>query len=124
MSVQGGADPKLLRFLSTTALASELSEGARRKIAERMDLTFIPAGTVVIRQGDPADALFVVVNGLLRVSVRRDEGEVMVAEVGRGDLVGEMALLTNDPRSATVTTTRDSYLLRFSKHDFLNCSIR
>ncbi len=120
MSVPAGDDAKLLRFLSTTALASELSESARRKIAERMDLLFIPAGTVVIRQGDPADALFVVMNGHLRVSVQRDKGETTIAEVGRGELIGEMALLTNDTRSATVTTTRDSYLLRLPKRDFLS----
>lgn len=119
MSARAGVDAGILRFLAATALVTDLGPTSRERLAERMERLFVPAGSVVIRQGEPGDSLLVVVNGRLRVSVRREGGEVPVAELGRGDLIGEMSLLTDEPRSATVTTIRDSQLLRLSKQDFL-----
>ena len=116
-AVAGGSE--ILRFLAATVLLRDLDPASLAKLAERMEVQFVPAGTVVIRQGDPGDALFVVVNGRLRVSVRREGSDFAIAEVGRGELIGEMALLSDDPRSATVAAIRDSQMLRLSKSDFL-----
>ena len=114
-----GSGSEILRFLAATALLSDLDAASLEKLAERMKVLFVPAGTVVIRQGEIGDALYVVVNGRLRVSVLRELGEIPIAEVGRGELIGEMALLTDEPRSATVTAIRDSQMLRLTKSDFL-----
>ena len=70
---------------------------------------------MLIREGDPADCLYIVVAGRLRVVTTDDDGdEIQLAEIGRGDLVGEMALITNRPRTATVYALRDTHLLRLS----------
>ena len=70
------------------------------------------AGQVIFRQGDAGDGLYLVVSGRLRVSVAADDGpERMLYDVGRGAIVGEMALLTDRPRAATVHAVRDSDLL-------------
>jgi CRP-like cAMP-binding protein len=66
-------------------------------------------------RGDPGDSVYVLINGRLRVFVQGEEGrEKAVGEVARGQVVGEMALLTDAPRSATVRAIRDSQLVRVS----------
>src|SRR5262245_28699678 len=66
-----------------------------------------PAGSVLMRQGDPSESLYVVVSG--RVKVEREVGggqpPLQLAELGPGEVVGEMGVLDREPRSATVTAT-------------------
>ena len=73
------------------------------------------AGQVIFRQGDAGDGLYLVVSGRLRVSVAGDipgDGpERVLYDLGRGAIVGEMALLTDRPRAASVSAVRDSDLL-------------
>lgn len=79
----------------------------------------VRAGTRVFSQGDVGDAAYLVVTGRLR-AFRSDErgAEVEVGEIGRAEMAGEMALLEDAPRSATVYAVRDSQLVRFSKAAF------
>lgn len=69
---------------------------------------------VVIREGEPGDALFVVGEGSLGI-VR---GEVKVRELGPGSAFGEMALLDGAPRAATVVATTGARLLRIPREEF------
>ena len=62
-----------------------------------------PRGAVLMRQGEPGTSMFTIVSGKVTVSVREPDGEHTVAELGPDDYVGEMSLLTGEPRSATVT---------------------
>jgi MFS family permease len=81
--------------------------------AQRVDL---PAGSVVIRQGDVGDAFYVVDTGTLAVDVdgvRRD------TVLGHGSGFGEIALLQGVPRTATITALEDVSLLRLERDDFL-----
>jgi CRP-like cAMP-binding protein len=75
------------------------------------EVTYLPLkrGDVLIRQGEDADRMFVVVYGRLRI-VTQDAGggETVVDEIGRGDTVGERSLLAGDARSATVYALHDS----------------
>ena len=68
----------------------------------------------VIKQGDLGDCMFVIVHGA--VKVHRD-GEVL-ATLGPRDIVGEMSVLDPEPRSASVTTTAPTRLLRIDRADF------
>ena len=86
-------------------------------VEQLMEWVSLPAGTMLFAQGDDADAAYVVATGRLR-AFRRDEPsapEVEVGEIGRAELVGEMSLVDNEPRSATVYAVRDTQLLRFSQ---------
>jgi lysophospholipid hydrolase len=76
----------------------------------------LPKGEILIREGDPSDAMYVVMWGRLRVVTDTDQGqEQFVTELGKGETTGEMGFLTGDARSATVYAARDSDLLMFSK---------
>ncbi len=71
----------------------------------------VRAGDVVIRQGDAGDRLYLVRSGRLRVLVEQEDGPKVVRELGVGAAIGELALLTGSPRSATVHAVRDGELL-------------
>jgi CRP/FNR family transcriptional regulator, cyclic AMP receptor protein len=71
-------------------------------------------GDEIFAEGDSGDALYLVLDG----SVRVHKQERVIAELGERECFGEMAILDAAPRSATVTATRDTRLLRISREDF------
>src|SRR5687767_3979893 len=106
-------------LIEDSAIFTSLSPEARELLCDRFEPRTLPGGGVLMRQGEAADALYLVSVGRLRVSIERDDGtETVVAELSRGEVVGEMALITDDPRSATVTAVRDSQVLRLSTESF------
>src|SRR4051812_21644339 len=96
-------------LLEESAVFGDLKPEARAMLVDWFEPILVPAGAVLMEQGDEADSLYLVTVGRLRVTMRRDDHtDVVLAELGRGEVVGEMALVTNDPRSATVAAVRDS----------------
>ena len=79
------------------------------------ELSFAP-GEVLLRQGDRAYEMFIVLDGTLVVT--RDD--VYVADIGPGGFAGEMALLTDSPRNATVVTKSDVRLLHIDARSVQN----
>lgn len=78
-----------------------------------------PAGDTLMRQGEIGDAMYLVLSGRLRAYVDDHEGTPRaVREMGRGQIVGEMSVITGEPRRATVVVVRDSVLVRLAKADF------
>lgn len=77
-------------------------------------------GEVVFRQGDPGDTMFIIQSGAVEVSRSEKGKEVVLALLERGDFFGEMALLDNDPRSATVKTIQRSRLLPLTRQTILS----
>ena len=92
-------------------------------LIERVQAEFawvdLRGGETLIRQGDDGDALYLLVSGRLRAYRVDGEGaERMLREIPRGEIVGEMSLFTNEPRSATVVAVRDSVVARLDKQAF------
>lgn len=79
------------------------------------DLTWfgIESGTILFAQGEAGSDCFLLVAGRLGILIDEGTGPQLVGSVAPGSLVGEMAVLTGEPRSATVTAFRDSELVRF-----------
>lgn len=76
----------------------------------------VPRGAVLMRQGEIGKCAYFVVQGRLIVE-REDQGQrIFIAEIGPRDLVGELAILDDSPRSATVTVAEDSLLILLNKH--------
>jgi len=78
------------------------------------------AGDPLFAEGDVADAAFIILDGEAAVEVRSDGGVVEVARVGRNDIVGEIAILCDIPRTATVRALSDLVTLRVSKDGFFH----
>lgn len=102
--------------LRTVPLFADLPrEVLARLVSEFEELDFAP-GQTVFSQGDPGDALYVVVDGA--VEIRGGNAGERVAVLGPGDCLGEMALVTGDPRSATAVALSPIRLLRLDKERF------
>lgn len=76
-------------------------------------------GGMILMQGEPGDALYVIAQGQVKVVIIGDDGrEVILSVLGEGSFFGEMALLDNQPRSAHVVAMQDSRLLQLRREDF------
>ncbi len=84
-----------------------------------MEYRKVPADTVIFKQGEAGDAVYILASGRLRATVSSDvEAGPFISEMKAGDIVGEMALLTGQTRTATVTAIEDCELLRLGKPVF------
>lgn len=85
-------------------------------VADQMIALTIPKGATIIREGDTGDRFYLVRQG--RVAVQRGPESSLVAELSEGDFFGETALLTGQPRNATVVALEETILYALSEPDF------
>ncbi len=85
-------------------------------VADQMIALTVPAETTIIREGDLGDRFYLVRQG--RVAVQRGPEQQVVAELSEGDFFGETALLTGQPRNATVVALEETILYALSEPDF------
>ena len=105
--------------LDRVGVLQELDPGSLLEVAAVMQPVSLPGGARLFDQGDIGDALYIVAHGRLQVTVPAGRGaRRVIAELGRGESVGEMALLTGERRSARVEAIRDSVLLALSRSAF------
>jgi predicted acylesterase/phospholipase RssA/CRP-like cAMP-binding protein len=109
---------ELAAFLAGVPFFAALDETAREQLAQQLEPVQVAAGQLVVAQGEPGEGLFIVVSGRLRVSVSAGGTERALHDLARGAIVGEIALLSNLPRSATVRAVRDSDLLLLRQSSF------
>jgi predicted acylesterase/phospholipase RssA/CRP-like cAMP-binding protein len=113
----------LVRWHLFTRAASRLGldAAAARELEGQVEWLLLHRGDVLIRQGERADHLYVLISGRLQVYRERPDGEpVPIAETVAGETIGEMAFFTGEPRNATVSAIRDSVLVRLPHAVFEN----
>ena len=105
--------------LENVGVLADLDAYALQEVAAVMRPVTLSGGDMLFDEGDFGDTLYIVVHGRLAISVATANGlRRVVAELGRGESVGEMALLTGERRSARVEAIRDSLLLALSRAAF------
>jgi CRP-like cAMP-binding protein len=98
------------------AVAGPLDATTIAALGHELRWTTLPRGSLLFSQGDAGDAVYFVVSGTLGVTATRDDGfDVRIGVVGAGEPVGEMALLSGEPRMASVRAETDCELLGLSK---------
>jgi signal transduction histidine kinase len=115
----------MLDELRQIPLFADLSEEDLERLYRMAETVSIPAGQLVLREGDPGDSLYVVLEGELEVTKRQGSQDVLLALYDPGQFFGEMALLEQAPRSASVRTVQESRLLVISQAAFqslLSCN--
>src|SRR5207237_787074 len=107
--------PETVRLLEPIPIFAPLPEPALERLASQLEPVEVTAGTEVIRQGDPGDRFYVIESGRFAVTV---DGAA-AGELGPGEFFGEIALLRNVPRTATVTAVTDGRLQALGREEFL-----
>jgi signal transduction histidine kinase len=102
------------RFRQVPLFADLADDDLARICAEAQDVRLAP-GDVLFREGDPGDRAFVVTAGQVEVLRDTDRREVLLAVRGEGEVIGEMALLQEEPRSATVRARTATDLISIPK---------
>ncbi|MEK6598631.1 MAG: Crp/Fnr family transcriptional regulator [Gemmatimonadota bacterium] len=111
--------PTPLEVLRRVPLFASLPDAELEAFAPLLRERRFPKGNVILMQGDPGDALFVIASGQVKVVLIGDDGrEVILSVLGSGSFFGEMALLDDDPRSAHVVAMEDATLLQLRRDDF------
>ena len=106
-------------------LWADLDPVTRLELQAELQQVVLPGGAVLFQEGDPADALYMLASGALGVSIQGSHGEQRrVARILPPETIGEMALISNAPRSATVTALRDSVLLKLTREAFERLVVR
>jgi CRP-like cAMP-binding protein len=109
-----------LDSLRKIPLFEQLSDDDLEEIASHLIERRFPRNATVMEEGLPGDYMYVIGEGRVKVTKLSEDGREKILEMlGEGAFVGEMALLDQGPRSATVKTLVPSVLLALSRHDFL-----
>jgi CRP-like cAMP-binding protein len=104
--------------LGSVSILAGLPEEELESLTAALQPREVKAGEVVFREGDPGDAMYVIVSGQARAVSDAATEKVIFAHLGPGEFFGEMALMTGAPRSAAVIATTDLSLLGLLDADF------
>jgi CRP/FNR family transcriptional regulator, cyclic AMP receptor protein len=103
-----------LELLKSIPLFADFGGRELTRVGMLADVVDLPAGRVLMRQGETGREMFVIVRG--RAEIERDG--FVIREVGNGEILGEIALVDEGPRSATVRLTEPSQLLVVAHREF------
>ena len=117
--MQQHVSPLILRTLPVFAM---LDEPRLAAMAAEASLRAVARGETVVHEGGPTDNVYFVLTGGLKVLVSDADGrEVILSVLEPGDMFGELGVIDNHPRSASVVAVEASQLVTFSKQDFMCC---
>jgi CRP/FNR family cyclic AMP-dependent transcriptional regulator len=108
--------------LKSVPLFASFPEEQLRMLVSVVTRRSAPRASVIMAAGDQIDSLYIVISGRLKVMMGDAEGkEVILSLIGPGEFFGEMGLIDDAPRSASVVTIEPCELLSISKRDFKKC---
>ena len=104
-------------FLEEVPLLSTLTPYERSKIADALETQKFPVGSTIIREGDPGEAFYLLESGSAEV-YKRESGDKAIHRYKKGDYFGELALLDDKPRAASVVSTEEVKVATLGKDGF------
>ena len=107
-----------VELLRRVPLFSGIDPSKLKLLAYTSDVVTYRSGQVLFRKGDVGDAAYVIIKGDADVSIPAASGDVAVAQLHDGDFLGEIAILCDTPRTATVTARNELKALRIRKEPF------
>jgi CRP/FNR family cyclic AMP-dependent transcriptional regulator len=108
--------------LKAVPLFASVPEEQLRLMATVVTRRSAPRANTIMAAGDPTDSLYIVLSGRLKVMMSDSDGkEVILSILGPGEFFGEMGLIDDEPRSASVVTLEPCELLSIAKRDFRKC---
>ncbi|NOS72812.1 MAG: cyclic nucleotide-binding domain-containing protein [Verrucomicrobia bacterium] len=114
-AIKAGVNPDVMLRIR---VLSGLNDNQLHAFIRYMEILTLDSMTVAVREGDRGDAMFLILEGELRVRVMRHGKESILATLKAGDFFGEISLLDEGPRSADVVANDRSTLLKISTASF------
>ncbi len=114
----GPVEPLFSRTVPHSPLFEVLSNEERAALVKEMDLEQHGEGDVIITEGEAGSSMYIVAHGEVKVYTRgagKSGGSVYLAKLGEGEFFGEVSVLTGKPRTATITASQPTVLLRLDK---------
>jgi CRP/FNR family transcriptional regulator, cyclic AMP receptor protein len=119
MRTQFTLNPNILK---SVPLFSSFSDEQLSTLLTCVQHRSYPRNSFILRSGDETDALYIILSGRVKVLIPDEEGhEVILSIMGPYDFFGEMGMLDDQPRSASVETLEACEMLRISKSGFVGC---
>jgi ABC-type multidrug transport system ATPase subunit/CRP-like cAMP-binding protein len=118
VSVPAAAAPDILYALRRVPLFQSLDDATLRSFAASLDIREASRNDVIVRAGEAGEAMFVILAGHVRVVADVDDERALLARLGPGEFFGEMALLTGEPRTASVVADSPARLARIARDRF------
>lgn len=107
-----------VELLRNIPLFAKLEPSKLKLLAFASERMIFPAGQELFHQGDPGDSAYVVLKGEADVIIATPTGEITVARLGKNDIIGEIAILCDVPRTATLRAVSELTALAISKELF------
>jgi len=104
--------------LRRVKILAAMSEEQLARFAQFMQIEQVPQWTVIVKQGDPGDTMYLILQGELRVRMNVAGKETILATLGAGDFFGDISLFDHGPRAADVVANADSVVLKISSVAF------
>jgi len=109
-------------ILRTVPLFASLPDEQLRMLVPAVTRRSAPRGSTIMAAGDQIDSLYIVISGRLKVMMSDSEGkEVILSLIGPGEFFGEMGLIDDSPRSASVVAIEPCELMAITRRDFKKC---
>ncbi len=105
---------KMIQILKNIPFFSQLPDADLQAIIEKIQMQYFPADHVIFNAGDPGDLMYIIKRG--KVQVIRNN--TILAVLSNNQFFGEMALVSDEPRNASVKTVTDLEVLTLRKEDF------
>jgi len=112
---------KKLELIRNILIFSDLEDANLRDVLRHCHEINVGKGEVIVSENTPGDALYVIIEGEVKVTMISNEGkEIILSTLQKGEFFGEMSLLDGSTRSANVISISSGSLLKLSRADFLN----
>jgi twitching motility protein PilT len=118
LSLSKDLEPKVFASVGQCALFRALKPEQLPQLVKVAELQRFDPGEAIVKQGEASDSFYVVIDGLAAVTVTKDGGEVEIGEIPLPSSVGEVSLLLDEPRTASVTAKTPVTALKFSGKAF------
>lgn len=105
-------------LLRRIPMFAKIDPAKLRLLAFASERVTYPAGEILFRQGDPADAAYLLIDGAVTVTVDLPSGPLLVARVGKDQIVGEIGIICDVARTATVTAESETVTLKITRDLF------
>lgn len=119
MSKSVDSDNLTPAFKTVQGVFPKLGEDDARKVIMEAEICTYPTGTILCHEGQYENTFYIVVSGEVDITVLLDDGQKRhITCLSEGQFFGELALIENKPRTATVTTTKETLVIQLSKEPF------